>query len=91
MSIIKKCDVKVYLATRRRGAKRQVRSARSTAPAVEPMTGGAVNTVCEQVFAADFSLEHSSPGGSLTAVVVIAAGSDSQGPAAPGKADARSR
>jgi hypothetical protein len=80
MSLIKKKDVENYLSARRH---KGIHAFQVTAkPAKTPLS------VCdltaakahEQGFASDFSREHSSPGGAVTAVVMIPSSGDSQAP-----------
>ncbi len=72
MSLIKKCDVKAHFASRKRKGMHLVHQADKPALTGLPETGVAIEAK-GPAFVADFSLEHSSPGGAVTAVVIIAA------------------
>jgi hypothetical protein len=72
MSLIKKCDVKAHFASRRRKGMHLVHQADKPALTGLPETGVTIEAK-GSAFVADFSLEHSSPGGAVTALGIIAA------------------
>ncbi len=71
MSLIKKKDVNDYFATRGRDARLALRLVRKpqqhVTPSIDP---GGTDTKTEE-FAKDFSSDHFSPGGTVTAVVSL--------------------
>jgi hypothetical protein len=83
MTLIKKCDVKMYFATRQRKGLHLVSAEGGHGPAEMP-EAGLPSVANEPVFAEDFSLEHSSAGGTLSAIVMVTAPGDSQTPETPG-------
>jgi hypothetical protein len=72
MSLIKKCDVKAHFASRKRKGVHPVHQADKPALTGLPETGVVIEAK-GPAFVADFSLEHSSPGGAVTAAMIIAA------------------
>ncbi len=83
MSLIKKCDVKTYFATRRRKGMYPSRSAGKPIAVRAPVIGRAQAEVNEAAFVDDFSLEHCSPGGSVTADVISNTGRSNLVPVVP--------
>ncbi len=71
MSLIKKCDVKTYFATRRRKGVYPIRSVGKPIVAGAPVIDRAQADVNEAAFVDDFSLEHCSSGGKVTADVIV--------------------
>jgi hypothetical protein len=69
MILIKKIDVPNHLAARRRARAHSMHLV--TKPVVATTEKAAIE-LSEEVFTGDFSLEHFSPGGAITAVVIPA-------------------
>jgi hypothetical protein len=70
MSLIKKRDVKMYFAARRRRNVAPMLGASMPATAALPASDSVLDED-EAAFAEDFSGEHCSPGGTVTAVVIV--------------------
>jgi hypothetical protein len=68
MTLIKKCDVKMHFAARRIKRSHLLRQANKPGTQVLPVGAIAIESNVS-VFEDDFSLEHSSPGGTVSAVV----------------------
>jgi len=71
MSLIKKRDVKNRLAARARSGIHVVRPTAKPVDAGLPSADPAVTEVNEQAFVEDFCQEHCSPGGTVTAAVIV--------------------
>ena len=82
MSLIRKRDVKTHFSSRHRKGPQLVQQADKPAIAALLVADLAIE---EQVpaFVDDFSLEHSSPGGAVSAVVIVSTLGDSQVPEEP--------
>jgi hypothetical protein len=80
MSLIKRINVKSYLSTRRHTGIHAVQIPIKVAEAGLPLTGVTVEKMQDTGFASDFSLEHCSPGGTVTSVVMIAASVENETP-----------
>jgi len=82
MTLIKKSDAKNYFSARQLPSLHAVRftakQPKRGLAVIDPITAGAK----ELSFISDFSQEHSSPGGTVTAVVIVTA-EDSQTPELP--------
>jgi hypothetical protein len=83
MSLIKKCDLKKYFASRRRKGAHPVRSAGEPLVAGSAVVDRANAEVNQAAFVDDFSLEHCSPGGGVTAKVKVKTGHSSLVPVVP--------
>ncbi len=70
MSLIKRKDVKNYFAIRGRDARLALRLVRKPEKQSPPTTDAATEEKTQE-FAKDFSSEHCSPGGTVTAVVSL--------------------
>jgi hypothetical protein len=79
MTLIKKCDVKMHFSVRLAKRLHLVQQADKLAAAVFPVADIAIESK-ESGFIEDFSLEHSSPGGTMSAVVLVANSGDAQVP-----------
>lgn len=69
MTLIKKCDVEMYLSSRRTRRLHLIQQVKKPV-AVFPVAVLGIDSIAS-VFAEDFSLEHSSRGGTVSAVVII--------------------
>jgi hypothetical protein len=69
MTLIKKCDVKTYFASRHGKRLHLVQQIDKPAAAASPLTDMPIESDVS-AFVEDFSLEHSSPGGTVSAVVM---------------------
>ena len=83
MSLIKKKDVESYLSARRHTGIRAMQVAGKPAKAASSLNEAAAAKAHEPSFASDFSGEHSSPGGAVTAIVMITPSGDSSAPGKP--------
>jgi hypothetical protein len=82
MSLIKKKDVKLYFSDRQRKGLHLVKPV-SKSPAAGPLVTDLSTEGNMPVFVDDFSLEHSSSGGAVSAVVMVTPCDDSQAPEVP--------
>jgi hypothetical protein len=80
MSLIKKKDVESYLSARRHRGIHAIPMAAKPAKTALSASDLAAAKARKSGFASDFSREHSSPGGAVTAVVMITPSGDSQTP-----------
>ncbi len=83
MSLIKKADVEMHRAARRRSGLHLVKKTNKGADQGQPGTDSSIGESAPS-FADDFSRDHSAPGGAVSAVVIPDAPSDSQSPEKPG-------
>jgi len=79
MTLTKKCDVKTYSASQRNKGLHLAQQVEKPAVSLLPVEDMATE-VDEAVFVEDFSREHCSPGGTVSAVVIFANSDDSQMP-----------
>ena len=79
MTLIKKSDVKMHFSSRLNKGLHLVQQFDGAAVAVLPVADMAIESNVS-VFVEDFSLEHSSPGGTVSAVVIVANSEDTQMP-----------
>jgi len=70
MTLIKKCDVEMYLSSRRTRRLHLIQPVGKSVAAVIPVAVMAIESNVSE-FSEDFSLEHSSPGGTVSAVVIL--------------------
>jgi len=75
MALIKKCDVKIHLSLRRRKGSHPAQRIEKPAPTILSETDAAIESDV-QVFADVFSLEHSSPGRTVSAVMIAPSAED---------------
>ncbi|MGA2890037.1 MAG: hypothetical protein ABSE51_18480 [Terracidiphilus sp.] len=83
MTLIKKSDVKMHFSSSQSRGLHLVEQVNKPAVDVRPMTNIAIE-LNATVFADDFSVEHSSPGGTVSAIVIVANLSDTQIQEIPG-------
>jgi hypothetical protein len=84
MSLIKKKDVENYLSVRRHTGIHAMQMAAKLPKATPSVNEVASTKTHERGFASDFSREHSSTGGSVTAVVMITHADDGYASDKPG-------
>jgi len=80
MTLIKKSDVKMHFSARRIEGLHLVQQADKPTVLLSPVADRAIKSKVS-VFVEDFSSEHSSPGGTVSAVVTVANPDDTQIPA----------
>lgn len=85
MTLIKKCDVKMYFSSRQRKGLHLIQKD-SKAAAARMLLADAAIEAGPAMFADDFSREHSSPGGTVSAVVIVTVLNDSQASEEPSTA-----
>jgi len=78
MTLIKKCDVKMHFSSRRDRGLHLVQQVNKRDMDALPVADVAIEST--PVFGEDFSLEHSSPGGTVSAVVMSTDSDDTQMP-----------
>jgi hypothetical protein len=83
MSIIKKSDLKMHFANRKLKGIHPIHQVEKPKAAELSRIDTAVFNPNSDGFAGDFSLEHSSPGGSVMAVVMVTASGDIQASETP--------
>ena len=71
MTLIKKCDVKMHFASRGNKGLHLVKYIDTPGVAILPIAETAIESD-KAIFIEDFSSEHSSAGGALSAVVIVA-------------------